>query len=239
MRNVGVVLAGCGFLDGAEIYESVLTLLHLDRLGVNYHCLAPDIPQMHVVNHHTGQPTSETRNVLTEAARIARGKIQPLDNSWVEKLDAVIFPGGFGAAKNYCDYAVSGDACVMNPIVESFMVSMVNAGKPVGVICISPLVLSRALQKTGRRVKLTVGSTSSAAASVEKFGAEHVVCLATDCVVDAENKIVSTPAYMCDARISEASLGIEKMVHEVIRMCDLVPSSGGQKRSVSASGATQ
>jgi enhancing lycopene biosynthesis protein 2 len=146
MNKVGVVLSGCGYLDGAEIYESVLTLLALDRKNIPYQCLAPDIEQMHVVNHLTGTPMSEKRNVLIEAARIARGKIQPLSDSWLDKLDAVIFPGGFGAAKNYCDYAVKGDDCLMQPVVESFMIKAVERGLPIGVICISPLVLARALK---------------------------------------------------------------------------------------------
>ncbi|MDD5088872.1 MAG: isoprenoid biosynthesis protein ElbB, partial [bacterium] len=111
MKTVGVVLAGCGHMDGAEISESVLTLLALSRAGVAYQCLAPDVNQMHVVNHLKAEPTGETRSVLVEAARIARGRILPLDDSWVDKLNAVIFPGGFGAAKNYCDWAVKGDAC--------------------------------------------------------------------------------------------------------------------------------
>jgi enhancing lycopene biosynthesis protein 2 len=220
MKTVGVVLAGCGFLDGAEIYESVITMLTLDRAGVAYQCLAPDIPQFHVVNHLTGEPSSESRNVLNEAARLARGKIKPLDNSWVDKLDAVFFPGGFGAAKNYCDYAVKGDGCSMNPIVESFMQKLVAARKPIGVICIAPLVLARALKGTDYHPALTVGASAGAANSVEKFGSKHVVRPVTDIVVDREHRIVSTPAYMYDARIGEVAEGIEKLVMEVLALSE-------------------
>jgi len=218
MKNVGVVLAGCGFLDGAEIYESVLTLLALDRAGVPYQCLATDVPQLHVVNHLKGEPTGESRRVLIEAARLARGKILPLDDSWVQKLDAVIFPGGFGAAKNYCDYAVKGDECSIQPVIESFMRKMIAARKPVGCICIAPLVLARALKGTGTRVKLTVGEESGAARSVEVFGAKHVVCPVTDIVVDREHRVVTTPAYMYDTRIADVAQGIEKLVKEVIAL---------------------
>ena len=216
MKQVGVILAGCGFLDGAEIYESVITLLNLDRQGVSYQCLAPDIEQMHVVNHLTGDATNEKRSVLVEAARVARGSIKPLDNSWIDKLDAFIFPGGFGAAKNYCDYAVKGDDCSMNPLVESFMSKCVESRKPVGVICIAPLVLARALKDKNIHPTLTIGDSEGAANSVEKFGSKHQVCLVTDTVVDRENRIVSTPAYMCDTRISDVSQGIEKLVNQVI-----------------------
>ena len=216
MKTVGVVLSGFGFLDGAEIYESVLTLLFLDRAGVRYQCLAPDIPQMHVVNHLTQQPTGESRNVLVEAARIARGKIAPLDDSWVEKLDAVIFPGGYGAAKNYCDFAVKGVDCTIHPQVESFMTKVVAAKKPIGLICISPVVFARAFKGKNLHPKLTVGAPSGAAEAVENFGSTHVVCPVVEHVVDNENKVVTTPAYMYDARISEVAQGIEKLVADVI-----------------------
>lgn len=218
MKTVGVVLAGCGFLDGAEIYESVLTLLALDRSGIPYQCLAPDIPQLHVVNHATGIPVNESRNVLVEAARLARGNIQPLDNSWVDQLGAVIFPGGFGAAKNYCDWAVKGDDCSVNPAIESFLWKFVAAKKPIGLICISPLVFARAFKGKGLSVKLTVGAPSVASASVEKFGAKHVVCPVTDVVVDRESRVVSTPAYMYDTHIADVAQGIEKLVAEIITL---------------------
>ncbi len=234
MKTVGVVLSGCGFLDGAEIYESVLTLLHLDRQGLAYQCLAPDISQMHVINHHSGDVSPESRNVLTESARIARGKIEPLDDAWVEKLDAVIFPGGFGAAKNYCDYAVKGDSCMINRNVESFMRSAVKARIPIGAICIAPLVLARALTGTGIRARLTVGSESSAAKSVEQFGATHVVCSVTDVVVDMERHIVSTPAYMYSPRISEVEIGIEKLVSEIARMVKTSARSSAKAISANA-----
>ncbi|HEY3296040.1 MAG TPA: isoprenoid biosynthesis glyoxalase ElbB [bacterium] len=218
MKTVGVVLAGCGFLDGAEVHESVLTLLALDRAGISYQCLAPDIPQYHVVNHVTDGAMNETRNVLVESARIARGNIKPLDGSWVEKLDAVIFPGGFGAAKNYCDWAVKGDECTIDPAIESFLWKVIAAKKPVGLLCISPLVFARAFKGKELSVKLTVGAPSPASASVEKFGAKHVMCPVTEVVVDRENRIVSTPAYMYDARIADVAQGIDKLVSEVISL---------------------
>jgi enhancing lycopene biosynthesis protein 2 len=218
MKTVGVVLAGCGFIDGAEIYESVLTLLFLDRAGIPYQCLAPDIPQMHVVNHATGEPTTESRRVFVEAARIARGKIKPLDDGWVSQLDAVIFPGGFGAAKNYCDFATKGENCTVHPVMESFLRKLLDAKKPIGILCIAPIVLARVLKGTKVNPTLTLGAESAASRAAEKFGAQHVVCPVTDVVVDKENRIVSTPAYMYDARIADVALGIEKLVHEVILM---------------------
>lgn len=218
MKTVGVVLSGCGFLDGAEIYESVLTLLFLDRAGVKVQCLAPDMPQMHVVNHLTQQPTDESRNVLVEAARVARGNIAPLADEWVDRLDAVIFPGGYGAAKNHCDFAVKGQDCTLNPAVESFISKVVSSGKPIGLICISPVVLARALKGKDKHPTLTVGGASAAAEAVEAFGSTHVVCPVTERVVDHEHKIVTTPAYMYDTSIADAAVGIEKLVQEVLSM---------------------
>lgn len=215
MKNVGVVLAGCGFLDGAEIYEATLTMLALDRAQIPYQCLAPDVPQMHVVNHRTGEPTAEARSVLAEAARLARGRIEPLHDGWVEKLDAVIFPGGFGAAKNYCDYAVQGDGCTIQPAVESFMQKFAAAGKPIGLICIAPVVFARALKGEKLQATLTVGEDSPAARSIEAFGMQHRVCPVTDCVVDKTHKIVSTPAYMYDTHIADVAQGIDKLVAEI------------------------
>jgi enhancing lycopene biosynthesis protein 2 len=163
---------------------------------------------------------NETRNVLVEAARIARGNIKPLDNSWVEKLDAVILPGGFGAAKNLCDWAVKGDNCTIDPAVESFLWKMVAAKKPLGLICISPLVFARAFRGKSLSVKLTVGAPSAASESVEKFGARHTICPVTEVVVDRENRVVSTPAYMYDTHIADVEKGIEKLVREVVALID-------------------
>lgn len=218
MPRVGVVLAGCGFMDGAEIYESTLTMLSLDRRGIEYQCLAPDIQQMHVVNHRTGEVSTESRNVLSEAARIARGKIEPLSDSWIERLEGFILPGGFGAAKNYCDFAVNGEECSINPILESFLRKVVTAKKPLGVICISPVVLARALKGTNMSPRLTVGGNSAASRAVDNFGSVHTNCAVTDCIVDKSYNIVSTPAFMYNARISEVEQGIDKMIEEFSRL---------------------
>jgi enhancing lycopene biosynthesis protein 2 len=219
MAKVAVILSGCGFLDGAEVQESVLTLLALDRAGISYQCVAPNIPQMHVVNHLAGEPTAgETRNVLVEAARIARGDIKDLATVNVNQFDGVILPGGYGAAKNFCDYAVKGDACQVNPLVGAFLVKMVEARKPVGVICISPVVLARALKGGNVHPKLTIGNDPATAKSIEAFGAKHVECPTHECVVDEEHRIVSTPAYMTGKNISEVATGIERLVREFARL---------------------
>ena len=215
--KVGVVLSGCGVYDGAEIHESVLTLLSLDRAGAEAVCLAPDVAQRHVVNHLTGQPAEgESRNVLVEAARIARGKVSDLAGLDPASLDALVLPGGFGAAKNLCDFAVKGAECEVDPGVAALVRSVHAQGKPVAAVCIAPALLARVLGDEGPR--LTIGTDAATAGALEKLGAHHVVCPVTEAVVDRERKLVTSPAYMIAGRISESADGIEKTVTELLKM---------------------
>ncbi|MDR0805546.1 MAG: isoprenoid biosynthesis glyoxalase ElbB [Enterobacteriaceae bacterium] len=215
MKRVAVVLSGCGFLDGAEIHESVLTLLALDRAGAEVTCFAPDQPQAHVVNHFTGQPTTESRNVLTESARIARGKIQPLSQADAALFDALIVPGGFGAAKNLSNFAFVGKACEVNQDLTHLVQAMHQAGKPMGFICIAPVLIPKMLNVP---VRLTIGNDIDTAEIVDEMGGEHVTCPVDDIVVDEEQKIVTTPAYMLAQSIGEAAQGIEKLVDRVLKL---------------------
>jgi enhancing lycopene biosynthesis protein 2 len=215
--KVGVVLSGCGVYDGAEIHESVLTLLALDRAGAQAVCLAPDVAQRHVVNHLTGQPAEgETRNVLVEAARIARGKVTNLAGFDPSSLDALVLPGGFGAAKNLCDFAFRGADCEVHPEVARVVRAVHATGKPVGALCIAPVLLAKLLGS--EKPRLTIGSDPGTAAAIGKMGAEHVSCGGGRAVVDEEKRLVTTPAYMLDSSISEVSAGIEKLVAELLRM---------------------
>lgn len=218
MKKVAVVLSGAGVFDGAEIHESVITLLALDRRGAEVHIFAPDIPQMHVINHYTQQPTDETRNVLVESARIARGNIKDLAEADAGNYDAVIFPGGFGAAKNLCDFAVKGPDCSVNPAVEKFIADALKAKKVMGFICIAPALLAKVAAGIDLHPDLTIGTDKDTAAAVEKTGAHHISCPVSDFVVDEKNKIVTTPAYMLGQRISEVAEGIEKLVAKVIEL---------------------
>lgn len=217
MKRVAVVLCGCGFLDGAEIHESVLTMLALDRAGAEVTCFAPDQPQAQVVNHFTGQPASESRNVLTESARIARGKIQPLSQADASLFDALIVPGGFGAAKNLSTFASLGADCEVNPDLSRLVKAMHLAGKPMGFICIAPAMLPKLL---GQPVRLTIGNDIDTAEVIDSMGGEHVTCPVDDIVVDADQKVVTTPAYMLAQSISEASLGIDKLVTRVLELSE-------------------
>ena len=218
MTRVGVVLSGCGVHDGAEIHESIITMLALDRAGVDMVLMAPNIDQLHVINHYTGSEMDESRNVLMESARIARGKIRDMAEVHASDVDALIFPGGFGVVKNLCDYAMAGTDCSVNPDVKRLATDVHKAGKPIGVICIAPAMFAKIMQGAGDTVELTIGTDEQTSSDINSMGSNHVSCPVEDIVIDKKNKIVSTPAYMLAQRISEAAEGIEKLVKEVLAM---------------------
>lgn len=213
--KVAVVLSGCGVYDGAEIHESVLTLLALSRHGAEAHCFAPDVDQYHVINHLTGQPQDDTpRNVLVESARIARGKIAPLSEYRAADFDAIVFPGGFGAAKNLCSFAVDGPECSVNPDVEAAIRATHGASKPIGALCISPALITRVLGS----VTVTIGSDSGTAQAITAMGGTHSQTSHGEVVVDAQNKVATTPCYMLDATISQIADGADAVVKAVLKM---------------------
>jgi enhancing lycopene biosynthesis protein 2 len=216
--RVGVVLAGCGVYDGAEVHEAVLTLLALDRAGARAICAAPNAPQLHVINHLTGEVTGESRNVLVESARIARGNVADVAEVSGADLDALILPGGFGAAKNLCDFAVKGAACSVHPEVARLVREVHAQGKPIGAICIAPALIASVLGD--ERPRLTIGNDPGTAAAIEGMGGRHVACGTDGTVVDLELRIVTTPAYMLAGCIAETAVGIEKLVGEVLSMVD-------------------
>jgi enhancing lycopene biosynthesis protein 2 len=216
MKKIGVVLSGCGVRDGSEIHEAVLSLLAIDRHGAEAVCMAPDadFPE---TDHLTMQETGTARNALREAARIARGNIRDIKDVTAADLDAVVFPGGFGAAKNLCDFAMKGAGASAHPEVARLLREMFLAGKPIGAICIAPVLIATVLGKEVTPT-LTIGTDSGTAAEIEKTGARHQDCPVTDLVIDRKNKIVSTPAYMLATRISEVCEGIDKCVKAVIEL---------------------
>jgi len=217
MKKVGVILAGSGFLDGAEIREAVLTLLALDKANVESVIMAPDMDQYHVVNHLDGELTNEKRNILVEAARIARGNIQNINEVNPDTLDALIMPGGFGVAKNLSNFAFQGSKGVMCADVKDFVEKIYHSKKPIGAICIAPAVLSLLFGKDG--VKVTVGNDPGTITAIEELGTKHEVCSVDGICVDQNLKVVSTPAYMYgDAKTHEVYEGIEKCVNTVLEM---------------------
>jgi enhancing lycopene biosynthesis protein 2 len=216
MARVGVVLSGCGVFDGAEIHEATMTLFYLDRAGAEIICMAPNVDQMDVVNHIKGEAMGEKRNVLIESSRIARGVIQDIQEVKASDLDALIFPGGFGAAKNLCNFAAKGPDCTVNPGVEKLIKEMHAAKKPIGFICIAPVIAAKVLGSFGPQV--TIGNDKGTAEAIEKMGGKHVDSPVENAVIDQKNKIVTTPAYMLGPTISKVALGIEKVVNEVMKL---------------------
>lgn len=214
--KVGVVLSGAGYLDGSEIQEAVFTLLFLDRAGAEIHCYAPDRDQMHVVNHLTGKPTEERRNVLVESARITRGNIEPLSAAKMADLDALVLPGGFGAAKNLSNFATAGAQAEVEADLVRLIGEAVEQNKPIGAICISPAVLAVALERVGSEATLTIGNDSGTAGAIEALGSHHEVCPVDRVVVDEAHKIVSTPAYMLGPGPKGVAAGIEQTVNTVL-----------------------
>lgn len=210
--RVAVVLSGCGVYDGSEIHEAVLTLLALDRRGAAYRCFAPDVAQRHVIDHLTGRETGETRNVLVESARIARGTIEPLSALRPDDFDALVLPGGFGAAKNLSSFAVDGAACSVLPEVEAAILGMRKLGRPIGALCIAPAVLAKVLGQ----VELTIGSDEATAAALEAMGARHRVTTHREVVVDREARVVTGPCYMLDATIAQVADGADAVVQAVL-----------------------
>ena len=209
-----VILAGCGNKDGAEIHESVLTLLTIDRAGHQYQCFAPDVPQGRVLNFLTNEEMPEKRNVLLEAARIARSKIKPLSDFRERDFDILVMPGGSGVGYNLCTFWADGDKMNVLPQVEASVIAMHQAGKPIGALCISAVIIAKVL----KNVTVTFGKDEKINAMFQKSGTKAVNTDASSIVIDRDNKIVTTPCYMLDARISEISEGIEKLIQQLIKL---------------------
>jgi len=219
MTRVAVCLSGCGVQDGSEIHEAVLTLLALDQNGADIVCCAPNIDQPTVVNHLTGQKAEgPKRNVLTESARIARGKIKDLAEVRAADIDALIFPGGLGAAKNLCTFADDGPTCRVDPEVDRLVTEMLEAGKPIGAICIAPAMLARIVGWRNLHPQVTIGNDPTTAAAIETMGAQHTQCACTGCIVDEPHRLVTTPAYMLGSGPAEVFEGIRSLVTEVLKL---------------------
>lgn len=211
MKKVAVILSGCGVYDGTEIQEAMAVLLALENHGFEAVCFAPDVDQMHVINHLKGEAMNgETRNVLVESARICRGKIHPLDIGKIKEMDALMIPGGYGAAKNLSNYAVAGTDMKVNPQVEEAIKAVHKAAKPIVSLCISPVLLARILG--GESPRLTLGSDGADAKNAESMGARHEVTTHEEITVDEDLKIITAPCYMLDATVGQVFRGVDKAV---------------------------
>lgn len=226
-KMVGVILSGCGFLDGAEIQEAVLTLLALDRADVQVLCMAPDRQQMHVVDHLKGEATDESRNVLVEAARIARGNIVDIATVDTKTLDALALPGGYGGAKNLSDFAIRGAACTVDAQVTRVIREVHAAGKPIASLCITPAILAALFGKE-LHPSLTIGNDADTAQALEQMGARHQEANVTEIVIDNDNNLITTPCYMLEARIRDVATGIDRAIEELLQRAASSPARAAQ-----------
>lgn len=213
-KKIAVILSGCGHQDGAEIHEATLTLWAIHKNGADFQCFAPDIPQHHVLNHLTGEELAESRNVLVESARIARGEVLPLSKYSVTDFDGLILPGGFGAAKNLSDFAFKGTECSVNNEVASAIRETHTAQKPIGALCIAPVILAKILGKG----TLTIGQDPATAEALAAMGAEHKATTHGEIIVDPGEKLITTPCYMLDARVDQIGTGADKLVQALLEL---------------------
>ncbi|GAB4309792.1 MAG: isoprenoid biosynthesis glyoxalase ElbB [Myxococcota bacterium] len=219
MGKIAVCLSGCGVKDGSEIHEATAALWAITKYGHSYQCIAPDKPQHYVINHLKDEPVKgETRNILAESARIARGNILSLSKVNADDYDALVFPGGLGAALNLCNFAQKGEECDIDPDVEKLILSFHEKGKPICAICIAPSIVARAF-KGRKSVTLTIGNDAATAAKLQKMGARHQKCPVTEAYTDKENKIITTPAYMLATSIGEVFTGVEAAIKA---LCELL-----------------
>jgi len=216
MKTVAVILSGCGFLDGAEITEAISTLIAIGQHGAQYKVFAPD-KDVAETNHLTKKPTGQQRNALQEAARIARGNIQPLEELKAQDFDALVFPGGFGAAIHLCNFAEKGSGGEIDPQVIRILKEFSESQKPIAAICIAPAIMALAFGKKG--VNVTIGEDAGTAAEIEKTGAKHQNCAVEKFVVDQSNRIITTPAYMYgSAKPHQIFAGVSGAIAELIKM---------------------
>jgi len=219
-KRIGVLLSGCGVHDGSEIHEATLTILELDKLGAEIVYIAPN-KLAEVVDHTKGQPVSEKRNTMTEASRISRGQIMDAARARSKELSGLIIPGGMGAAKNLCNYAIRGSGCTVDTSVGKLLAGLHDLKRPMAALCIAPVVLAAALRDIGvSGVRMTIGNDPSHAKKIEEMGHVHVECSVDDCVIDEEHKIITSPAYMLAKSIKELQPGIQKLVKATFDMAE-------------------
>ncbi|MDO9511325.1 MAG: isoprenoid biosynthesis glyoxalase ElbB [Bacteroidales bacterium] len=215
MKKIAIVLAGCGVFDGAEIHEAVLSMLAIQKQGAEFQLFAPDIAQSHVINHLSGEIMTEERNVLIESARIARGNIKALSMYNAAEFDALIFPGGFGVAKNLCNFAFKGSSMEVLPEVINSIQETHQMNKPIGAMCISPVIIAKLLPGT----ELTIGNDVETSVLVEELGGKHKIANFTEVISDKKNKIFTTPCYMLQANLVQIAKGTENLISKVIEAC--------------------
>lgn len=218
--KIGVLLSGCGVYDGAEVQEAVLTLLAIEEIGAEAVCIGVNEPQFHVINHISGEEMGETRNMMVEASRISRGNITEISQISPADLDALVIPGGFGSAKNFTSWAFHGPQSEINPKVKLLIVNMINVGKPIVALCVSPVVVAKALEGSSIKADVTIGTDQEDSPydikefsdGIEQTGALTEMKSIREIQVDTTNKIITAPCYMMDANILDVRKNIRSAI---------------------------
>ena len=199
MARVGVLLCGCGFYDGTDLDEAVLTLLALDRAKVRAECIAPGLLTSETIDHSTGTLVEGAdRSVLAESARIARGRIVPIQEARPGLLSALVIPGGSGVVRTLMRGTTErGSKREADPEAAGLIKAMLARKKPVGAIS-----LAGSLVATAMGLPLVEDPFSTPASAI---------------VVDEDRKIVWTPGHLSSDSLAEIGIGIERMVAEVLK----------------------
>jgi len=224
--TIGILLSGCGVYDGAEIQESIFTMTAIAEQGHAYECISINKNQHHVINHLTGEEMPESRNMMVESARIARGAVKEISDISPANIDALVIPGGFGSAKNFSDWAFNGPDGTILPEVKLLLVNLINAGKPIAALCVSPILIAKALEDSAIQPNLTLGNTKDKSpyeidgfhAGIQKTGSKTEERALKEVLIDVENKIITAPCYMMDASILEIRDNIKLAVKELIKL---------------------
>jgi enhancing lycopene biosynthesis protein 2 len=224
MKKIGILLSGCGVYDGSEIQETVLAMLAIQEVGAEYFCISIDKNQHHVINHLNGTEMAETRNMMIESARIARGNVKNINEVEIRDFDALVIPGGFGNAKNLSSWAFDGPKGTILPEVKLLIVNCINAGRPIAALCVSPILIAKAMEDSGFQVELTLGNSADSSpynindfhASLKATGAKTFEKNIEGIQIDEKLKIVSAPCYMIEANILEIRNNIKQAIEALM-----------------------
>jgi enhancing lycopene biosynthesis protein 2 len=224
--KIGVLLSGCGVYDGAEIQETVFALLAIEELGAEAICLSVNKNQHHVVNHLTGEEMPESRNMLVEAARIARGAVHDISTFDNTQIDALVIPGGFGSAKNFTTWAFEGPNGSILPEIKELIQQCISDKKPIAALCVSPVIVGLALNQSDLQATMTLGTDkekspyeiNAFSSGLSQTGVQVEMKTIREIALDEKLKIVSAPCYMMDASIVEIRTNIQQAMQALIQL---------------------
>lgn len=202
IRKAGLLLSGCGSLDGSDPFEVVSCTIHLTEEGFRVIPLVLGDPQFHVVDHSSGREIEgESRNQLPEAARLCRDKLYKLDELSPRVLDALIIPGGQGSVKNLLTGFGADRNPSLHPLVEAFLSEALDEGVVIGVLSLGEFVVDRALGSSEQESDLL---------SLEPG----------KLLVDEERRIIRSAGSLTATSTAELHASIGQFVKAIAKMLD-------------------